>query len=497
MDIVSRSRSRDKPNHAQGRGSSSNHTQRRSSSQGRHRDTQRRSTSRSRSRDTQRRGRSQDRHTQGISTFQDRSFSRRKTADTIKLLNKVCSYIGIELCLSLTQYGPDILKLFDEFQFFNNMESNYDIIPGEHSNGFIGRLKYRINQIEIHAILKSAYGSISDNIVYEYLVGQHINTFRNRLPCFVRTYALYYYNSHEFWQNIKKLKGRIVHAQVAKKLSLVKKIPNILDTDAYRYAILTENVPNARLLRTLLHDIPFLENHLIYCLYQIYFTLSVLHNEFTHYDLHPDNVMIIKLPQGTYMTHNYRISDSEVVVFHSRYVVKIIDFGRSYCNNVSDGIYQQVKEHIEINTIDTDEINRRFKSMGLRCMSPSFAEENRITSYKNNVSHDLRLLNEIHKVLHPSFSQSLFQHQNISPKLQLLLDILSKVKYGPGIVSTMWYNGTDEITQQTLDGSTIQNVMDAELCLRYAIMNEMNNDTVGRKIGDLHIDGINEMRFDP
>ena len=42
-----------------------------------------------------------------------------------------------------------------------------------------------------------------DNLFYEYLVGQYINTLINRFPCFLQTYGLYKYDNQENYVKMK------------------------------------------------------------------------------------------------------------------------------------------------------------------------------------------------------------------------------------------------------------------------------------------------------
>lgn len=56
--------------------------------------------------------------------------------------------------------------------------------------------------------------------------------------------------------------------------------------------------------------------------------LATLANTFTHYDLHPSNVLLCEPVLGKY--YKYILNDRTVVEFKSKYIVKIIDYGRSF-----------------------------------------------------------------------------------------------------------------------------------------------------------------------
>jgi hypothetical protein len=75
-------------------------------------------------------------------------------------------------------------------------------------------------------------------------------------------------------------------------------------------------------------------------LFQIYSVLATLSTAkaFTHYDLHTGNVLLYPVPEGTYVTMVYNnplgggdMSSIPPVIIKTRYIVKIIDYGRAYC----------------------------------------------------------------------------------------------------------------------------------------------------------------------
>lgn len=50
---------------------------------------------------------------------------------------------------------------------------------------------------------------------------------------------------------------------------------------------------------------------------------------FTHNDLHAENVLVYEIPNGQYVTMNYKTPFGDVSL-KTRYICKIIDYGRSY-----------------------------------------------------------------------------------------------------------------------------------------------------------------------
>jgi hypothetical protein len=61
----------------------------------------------------------------------------------------------------------------------------------------------------------------------------------------------------------------------------------------------------------------------------------MLSQVFTHYDLHYENVMLYEPVKGKHIEYNYHYPD-HTVTFNSKYIVKIIDSGRSFYNDTSE-----------------------------------------------------------------------------------------------------------------------------------------------------------------
>jgi hypothetical protein len=62
-------------------------------------------------------------------------------------------------------------------------------------------------------------------------------------------------------------------------------------------------------------------------LFQIYAPLSYLKDEFTHYDLHLNNVLLYELPKGKFVELKYKDErDGFSTTIRTNYIVKIIDY---------------------------------------------------------------------------------------------------------------------------------------------------------------------------
>ena len=230
----------------------------------------------------------------------------------------------------------------------------------------------------------------------------------------------------------------------------------------------------------------FIEEELIYVLFQIYYSLYHLKDDFTHYDLHASNVLIYEPIPGSYIQYNYH-HHGEIISFNSRYIVKIIDYGRCYFNNGiidSNDIYELVCSI-------TPECDNCGHDVGFKYLQhPSKVNSSFINSSISNQSHDLRLLYNIGSILHcetrtfRSNIASLFYEQK-KQFMFLLNNIVYENKYG-----------TRNIPDTGLPHS-IQNISDVLIYLT-TMMNEAiyNNYDTMNLIGSLNIFGKSrEMEF--
>jgi hypothetical protein len=99
-------------------------------------------------------------------------------------------------------------------------------------------------------------------------------------------------------------------------------------------SILIEYIPNSLNINNLLADSDFNQfaNVEVYnILFQIYACLSGLKNFYTHYDLHYNNVMFVKIPDNKIVQINYNINNKEYKIY-TQFIPVIIDYGRSHIN---------------------------------------------------------------------------------------------------------------------------------------------------------------------
>jgi len=130
----------------------------------------------------------------------------------------------------------------------------------------------------------------------------------------------------------------------------------------------------------------------------IYFGLAKFANNFTHYDLHNENVLIWPIPENKYVTVHYVNSHgSSEFSFRVKYLPFVIDYGRVYFNNDSTTINSL--DIVKYITSNSDVLG---EDIVTECSNSGFAAQlsettstplhHHINPVKRNISSDLRLL---------------------------------------------------------------------------------------------------------
>ena len=298
--------------------------------------------------------------------------------------------------------GKSIINNFFEYSNFEYLVHAKQIGEAS-SNGLIHLLTYRrdyeSNTYVSTAVLKTAQSKDSDNLVYEYLVGAYyINKQIAYFPCFVETYGVYKYDpafSNSSSSVVDRIKGLV-------KLDPLKNPYSVLTTscvDSGNLSILIETIPNAITLAefiNLRNNLNFSLAELTFILFQVYAVLSCLKDTFTHYDLHANNVLLYKIPNDEYVTMTYKNLDGTVTSFRTKYIAKLIDYGRSfyYTSSADANDLSNSKKLYETITANSRCNNLR-RNVGYGWSDPPSLANNYVSSLSANISHDLRLLNII------------------------------------------------------------------------------------------------------
>jgi len=267
-------------------------------------------------------------------------FKKTKDVRQKMFLNAICGEAGV--CLA---FGIESLKIKEFFGHFDfNLIQSVRRIGNPSSNGFVTALGFEKLGYTSYAVLKSNslpspadpnhYG---DNLIYEYKVGMFLNKMGLFYPCFLETYGLYKYNNDLDWMTLKSLNPK-TEMPPSTFQSLLRPGEALLQhacrADSYHYAVLIQHIRGCVTVKDFLSNSPP-SVELLPILFQVYYPLFHMRKNFTHYDLHSSNVVLYEPSPGKYIQYNYETQDG-VVSFKSRYLVKIIDYGRSHFNDVSE-----------------------------------------------------------------------------------------------------------------------------------------------------------------
>lgn len=388
-----------------------------------------------------------------------------------EFLKNICSDSGV--CIAFGKESDKIKKFFNNFTNFDYVVSRRRV-GAPSVNGFVYEIEYKHQNYFAHAILKSSSKADADNLMYEYNVGQSVNILNKHFPCFVETYGVYRYNSNIEWINSKN------NNNVKKLQNILIQYPTTNYKDSCLYSkhlcILIQHIKNAQTLYEINKNLTFRENDSLYCLYQIYYSLSMLSDDFTHYDLHSNNVLLYQPVSNKYIQYHYHLPNGTVVSFKSKYIVKIIDYGRSHVND-------SMADYNKICGIKECDPCGAYK--GYAWLSPK-PDDYFINSSLLNKSHDLRLLNSI-----KNYYASNGAH-DFELRLKSIIDkVVYKNEFGSKSIQKNGYP------------KKINNVMDAEQFLRDMVLDPVEiqknteyHDLLFTKLGDLHVYGLSrEMEY--
>ena len=415
-----------------------------------------------------------------IRSFMTKTASKREA----HFLNTVCSDSGV--CLAFGKEKEKLQRFFD-FTSFAYAKPVVTRIGKPSVNGFVREVEYEREGYQAHAILKSSIEMNSDSLTYEYLVGTVLNRVNRWLPSFVESYGLFYYIKDEDRKQVIKgpailslyestdAKKRAEH--VAKVTPLNPANVSTVCRTSHKQCLLIQHMKDSPTLGDRLPNKMFFMYDLLYVLYPLYFSLKCLRKTFTHYDFHQDNVLLYEPIKGGYIEYHIHTNDGEVV-FCSKYIAKIIDYGSSFIQG-SMGYYDMLcAERVYCHDCGTDK--------GFQHLSKDRKQDSEyffINSLYKNESHDLRLLNEC--VIESPISSSKIPH------VQAFINVLKSTTYGIGIRDPSERRfGTVEDLSTT---DKINNVSSAEKQLRtlvqsslWKFINQHEYKSL-RKIGELHI----------
>ena len=233
-------------------------------------------------------------------------------------LNSVCKDSG--QCIAFGVESNKIMKLFNNFRDGSKFKLRDYIVSSKTlqsgANGNVTEIKFSRHNYDVYTILKTSLDETSDNLFYEFCIGLYLNEINKQIPHFVNTY------------NILPKKE--------KYSTMIEYMKNSCDTPT-NIRLLIQHIHNPIFIQELVEKQQSID--LLTTLLQVYFTLSTLSNEFTHYDLHGRNVLLYKPKDNHYIYYHYKYGGYEFS-FRSQYLAKIIDYGRSFNHETTKHVYK-------------------------------------------------------------------------------------------------------------------------------------------------------------
>jgi hypothetical protein len=305
--------------------------------------------------------------------------------------------------LAFGRENKDIKDLFDGFVDFRYL-SDLKRVGERSSNGFVLKLQYERMNYKVNTLLKSAKKKHSDNLYYEYLVGtKFINRVNLFFPCFTETYHLFKHKSSSTKDLIENDDldatefPNLIDMNICDEKSIKNSLTCIKNScsEGYNFAILLQYIDEPISFESFLKkhgkDTSF-EAIMISILTQIYAPLSYLKEDFTHYDLHLENVLLYKLPKGKYVEIKYNDDrDGTMITIKTNYIAKIIDYGRCYFGNLGNDKYMTSRSLIELIKGTKECTDAGLGNVGYNFIDDVQISDNYyISSTRKNTSHDLR-----------------------------------------------------------------------------------------------------------
>ena len=433
-----------------------------------------------------------------------------------KFLNAICSDSG--QCIAFGLETKKIKAFFHNFNFDYADADQIKKIGKPSSNGFVTEIPYTREGYTSYAVLKSSSLPNSDNLYYEAFVGRFINKKNLQYPCFLETYGVYkttptvYYKLYNLSEHVKITQNEM--QQIKQFKYGMDTYSNFLDPsdvnmsckESMNFSVLVQHIKNAMSIsdhRSLYkQDISFMSLHLVNYLFQVYCPLANLSNEFTHYDLHGNNVLIYN-PSNTEdkyvtMVYHYDKNDTDVVSFHTFGIAKIIDYGRCYFNDTSVSppvssmdMYNVVSDANKTPNCIPNGEKRGYRYLGKKGKAFEYYA---LSAQQRNKSHDLRLARNMY-----AYKDTINNEKTAS--IIKILNVVHK-NYYSGYLKSKNRQGEDEKIGMEEDvrryyakeGDSIWNVEDMHTALKNLIQKtpyfKEDNDAFFQdreKLGTLHI----------
>ncbi len=363
-------------------------------------------------------------------------FFNNKNSEYIKTIENAESFT-IPDSKTITKYTNAFKNLYTDpvsaNKIFNNLFTISKYINQVSSNGVVYIVKVKNSKSKFSKLLiKAAKNKTADPTSYEYYIGTCLNQLR-----------------YKNIQNFSLVYGRFVcgfNPEIPQKgIDLSKK--NICDDKfPYKTHVLYEYIATeSGKVETLDSYIEYLWGNdinfdLMNILLMLMISLQHAQDElnFTHYDLHLENVLVVKLNAPYKFTYKYKDKTYDIIL---NYYPFIIDFGRSYIDPKKvDNI---IKE--EIIDTDTNKKYTTFKEYQDACWE--------------NLDYILMLNNKLDKQIYDQIIKN-------------LMEKLNKQKFREKIINRINKENGTKYTDKDLN---------VDLILNYYYKNNLGQITIGIK----------------
>lgn len=377
-------------------------------------------------------------------------------------LKNICPDSGH--CLAFGRENVHIDKFFDFFNDFTYVDTASIKKINSGANGFITMMDFTRDGYTVSTIMKAATEATSDSLFYEAFVGlTYINEQNNYFPCFLKTYNLFKINKKDYRKRIEdpdtyrsELAPDLLNAGLKKLGINDAEAINTSCSSPTQITLLLQFIENP----VQLHDWIYKEmNNPMFCveivsiLFQVYSVLAAISDEFTHYDLHTGNVLIYQVPDSKYVTMQYHTKTGPVVVFKTRYIAKIIDYGRCYTKQT-----EELYTNVICKTSGCKDTVPCGNDEGFNFFDDVHNKDNFfISSRKRNKSHDLRLATLVYLcflgIHRKNSANQIFSNKT----LLLLIDYMKEIyhKYDPTNIYSGNKYGNPEDLGDGIEGNTV------------------------------------------
>lgn len=319
----------------------------------------------------------------------------------MKELRPQIKYDNIDFFLNFNNKRDEILKIFENFTNIDLIINNIKRINKDSgTNGNINKIIFtkmvKEYNHKINLLLKTPKEFLSDNNYYEFVIGLCINKFKIYFPNFCYTFG-YGKITEKLKEDIEKDDFVDIIPDSFKKNYFIQEIN---ENNVMKYSkigegcilngytsLLIEEIPNSKTLWDYYNDIEFMNplnvNYNIFCiLYQVYFVLNQLKDNFTHYDLHPSNILISKYEKPIII--KYKFLDGKEKQLYTKYIPVFIDYGRSFVNCLENDSLINSTNYLNTACYNTNCRMDITNYSNCKLLSGLFMNKNNIDSYDNN-----------------------------------------------------------------------------------------------------------------